>query len=120
MRKANGPEKSNKNKNCVTHLMTMPQAAGKKMFMVVLEKDVLGLLYEISVIPGTNHQWLLQISMRLPFLTLSFYLLKMILIVLELVLLANSDQFANYLLCLDLFCQIKSVKFAKSICSGMD
>ena len=39
---------------------------------------------------------------------------------LSLVLLANSDQFANYLLCLDLLCQIKSVIFAKSICSGMD
>ena len=40
--------------------------------------------------------------------------------VVEVVLLANSDQFANYLLCLDLLCQIKSVIFAKSICSGMD
>ena len=26
----------------------------------------------------------------------------------------------KYLLCLDLLCQIKSVIFAKSICSGMD
>ena len=38
----------------------------------------------------------------------------------KVVLQANSDQFANYMLCLDLLCQIKSVIFAESICSEID
>ena len=33
---------------------------------------------------------------------------------------ANSKLICKYLLCLDLLCQIKSVIFAKSICSDMD